>query len=69
MVHILLLHILCLRSGIGMPVFMPDPWSIVVIIVLKSCTWLNTGAAVGEKRFFVVVFFGECLQYKMGPTK
>ena len=36
MVHILLLHILCLRSGIGMPVFMPDPWFIVVIIALKS---------------------------------
>ena len=43
MVHMLLFHILWLRSGIDMPVFRPDPWFIVVIIVLKSCTWLNTG--------------------------
>jgi len=33
MVHILLSDIVCLRSGIGTPVFMPDPWFIEVIIV------------------------------------
>ena len=32
MVHILLLHILCLRTGIGMPVFMPDPWFIIIYL-------------------------------------
>ena len=53
MVHILLLYIVCLGSGIGMPVFMPDPWFLVVIIVLKSCTWLNTEAAVGEKKILL----------------
>ena len=43
-----------------MPVFMPGPWFIVVSIVLKSCTWLITGAAVGEKRNFFFFFFENC---------